>query len=87
LLQYTPMSYTVYILQCADNSLYTGIAKDLAKRLEAHENGTGSKYVRSRLPFTLVHTELYPDRSQASIREAYIKRLSPTEKHNLCDHE
>ena len=81
------MSYTVYILQCADNSLYTGIAKDLEARLATHRTGKGSKYVRSRLPFTIVHTEEYKNRSEASKREAFIKRLSPSEKRNLYTHD
>lgn len=77
--------YTVYILKCADGSLYTGIAKDLEKRMEMHRTGTGSKYVRARLPFTIVYTEQKRNRSTASKREAAIKKLSRQEKENLID--
>lgn len=86
LVHYTPM-YTVYIIQCADGSLYTGIAKDLEKRLEMHRNGTGSKYVRARLPFQVVHKERKRNRSAASKREAEIKKLSRDQKEKLIDKE
>ncbi len=75
--------YTVYILHCADNSLYTGIAKDLEKRLEMHRAGTGAKYVRGRLPIKLVYTEEWKDRSSATKREMEIKKLTRKEKQTL----
>ncbi|MFH1287061.1 MAG: GIY-YIG nuclease family protein [Candidatus Magasanikbacteria bacterium] len=75
--------YTLYIIKCADSSLYTGIARDLEKRLEMHRAGTGSKYVRARLPFELVYTEQCKDRSTATKREYEIKQLSKKEKENL----
>ena len=50
-------TWHVYILRCADGTLYTGIAKDLAKRLEAHQSGNGAKYTRGRLPVKLVYQE------------------------------
>jgi putative endonuclease len=77
------LRYTVYIIKCADGSLYTGIAKDLNKRLEAHRSGTGSKYVRAHLPFSLVYQKKYKDRSSASRRESEIKKLSVEEKKGL----
>lgn len=77
------MDYTVYIIQCSNGGLYTGIAKDLEKRLETHRQGLGSKYVRANLPFELMYKELHPDRSSASIREAQIKNLSKIEKMKL----
>ena len=64
-----------YILECADGTLYTGITNDLEKRLAAHNNGTASKYTRSRLPAKLVFTENQPDRAAASRRELEIKQL------------
>jgi putative endonuclease len=67
--------WTVYILRCCDDTLYTGIAKDLAKRLEAHRRGTAAKYTRSRRPVTLAYRESQPDRSTASKREAALRRL------------
>jgi len=73
----------VYILKCADGSLYTGITKDLAKRLERHLEGKASRYTRARLPVALVYQEAQPDRSAASIREAAIKRLPRPDKEAL----
>lgn len=69
-----------YILECADGTLYTGITNDLDKRLAAHNNGTASKYTRSRVPVKLVYTEDQPDRAAASRREVQIKQLSRAEK-------
>ena len=75
--------YTLYIIQCQDGSLYTGIARDVEKRLRQHKNGTGSKYVRAHLPFKLVYEEKYKDRSSASKRESEIKKMSRKEKEKL----
>ena len=75
--------YTLYILRCADNSLYTGIAKDLEQRLEMHRAGTGSKYVRTKSPFEVVYTEGCKDRSSATKREMAIKKMSKSEKEKL----
>lgn len=65
--------YYVYILLCSDNSLYTGITKDLDRRMEAHRDGDGSKYVFSRLPFKLIYSEKSGNRSEATKRELEIK--------------
>ncbi|KAB2838481.1 GIY-YIG nuclease family protein [bacterium] len=73
----------VYILKCADGSLYTGITNDLARRLERHLEGKASRYTRARLPVALVYREPHPDRSSASIREAAIKRLPRPDKEAL----
>ncbi len=75
--------YFVYILRCNNNSLYTGITSNLAQRLETHTKGSGSKYVRAHLPFTLVYTEKQPDHSVALQREAAIKKLSKQAKEAL----
>lgn len=75
--------YTLYIIRCNDNSLYTGIAKDLEKRLTVHRSGKGSVYVRARLPFSLVYTEKHTDRSHATKREMEIKKMSKDEKEKL----
>jgi len=72
--------WIVYILECADGSLYTGVARDLVHRLKEHTSGRGSKYVRSRLPFVLVHMEPAADRSQALKREIQIKHLTRKKK-------
>lgn len=78
-------SWHVYILQCADTTLYTGIAKDLSRRLMQH-NGEllgGPKYTRGRRPAHLVWSSEVADRSAALQREAAIKKLSRTEKLRL----
>lgn len=75
--------YTLYILECKDNKLYTGITNDLIQRLEKHKSGKGSKFVRANLPFKLVYTENNLDRSQALKRELEIKNLTKREKIEL----
>ncbi len=77
------MLYFLYILQCSDASLYTGITNNLVSRLEKHKSGKGSKYVRSRLPFKIVYTEELPNKSSALKREIEIKKLSREEKLKL----
>jgi putative endonuclease len=81
-------SWQVYILQCADGSLYTGIARDLSKRLRQH-NGElvgGSRYTRGRRPVHLIWSEFAADRSSAQQREAAIKRLPRNAKLALAAH-
>lgn len=63
----------VYIVRCADGSLYTGIAKDVIRRCQQHNAGTASRYTRCRLPLKVVYQEPRPDRSLALKREAAIK--------------
>ena len=74
--------WVVYILQCADDTLYTGITNDLEKRLQQHNGDlkNGAKYTRSRQPVALVYSESSRSRSEASKREYAIKRLSRSEK-------
>jgi predicted GIY-YIG superfamily endonuclease len=70
----------VYILRCADGSLYTGATTDLGRRHGRHEAGTASRYTRSRRPTRLVYWEAHPDRGAALRREAAIKGLPRSEK-------
>ncbi|MGQ0528118.1 MAG: GIY-YIG nuclease family protein, partial [Alphaproteobacteria bacterium] len=56
-------AWTVYILKCRDGTLYTGITNNLKARLIRHESGTGAKYLRGRMPFEVVHAEIYETRS------------------------
>ena len=70
----------VYILQCGDESLYTGISTDVQRRIKEHSKGEGSRYVQSRLPVRLVYQERCKNRSSASKREARIKKLTRDEK-------
>ena len=69
------MNWTVYILQCADGTLYTGITSDLERRVSEHDVGQGAKYTRGRGPFQLVYQESCEDRGLASKRENEIKSL------------
>lgn len=78
------MAWVVYILECADKTLYTGITNDFTNRLAAHESGKGAKYTKGRGPFVLMLQEDYEDRSDASKRERLIKKLSRAEKLELC---
>ena len=73
----------VYILRCADDTLYTGITKDLTRRCDQHNAGTASRYTRSRLPVELVYEELQPSRSLALKRELAIKALTRQKKELL----
>jgi putative endonuclease len=68
------------VLRCGDRSLYTGVARDVKKRLAVHRSGKGSKYVRSRGAVKLVLEERHPSRSAALKRECQIKRLSRSQK-------
>jgi putative endonuclease len=79
----TSASWQVYILECADGSLYTGIARDAQARLVQHNAGCGARYTRSRRPARLAHVEAAPDRSAALRREAAIKALSRVAKLQL----
>ena len=70
----------VYILECKDRSLYTGITTDLARRLKEHNSKKGAAYTRCRLPVKVVYSESRQNRSQALRRENEIKALSKKEK-------
>lgn len=73
-------AWRVYLLRCRDGSLYAGATNDLARRLEAHARGRGSRYTRSRLPVALAYSERAADRGAALRREAALKRLTRAEK-------
>ena len=72
--------WSVYMLRCADDTLYTGIAKDLSARLATHNAGKGAKYTRARRPVHLVWSEAAEDRSAATKREIAIKKLNRARK-------
>jgi len=73
--------YHLYILRCADGSLYTGITTDVDRRMEEHNSSSlGAKYTRGRRPVALVFSQSFRDRSEASREEARIKKLSRKEK-------
>jgi len=77
------VTWFVYMLRCRDGSLYTGITKDLRRRVAAHRAGQGSRYTRSHLPVRLVYRERRATRAAALQREAAIKRMSATAKGRL----
>ena len=73
----------VYLLRCADGSLYCGWTTDPEARLETHNRGRGAKYTRSRLPVEMVYQEFFEDRHDALSREWHIKRMSRAAKETL----
>lgn len=79
------MRWYVYILRCADATLYTGVTNSVTARLDAHNAGRGAKYTRGRRPVELVYVETVDGRGAALRREAQIKRLAPDAKRRLLD--
>ncbi len=76
----------MYVLRCADDSLYTGITTDLVRREKEHNTAkVGAKYTRMRRPVTVVYSERFKSRSEAGVREAALKKLSRLEKIELLD--
>ena len=67
------MAWSLYILRCADGTLYVGSTTDIDRRIAEHRSGQGGAYTRSRLPVRVVYREAHPDRSAAQRREAEIK--------------
>jgi len=79
--------YSVYILKCADKSLYTGITTDLKRRFAEHKEGKGGHYTRAKRAIKILHTEKYPNRSLAQKREAQIKSWTRQKKLELIARE
>lgn len=77
--------WVVYILECKDGTLYTGITDDFDRRFAAHSAGKGAKYTRGRGPLTLRYLEKCEDHSHALKREFAIKQLSKMQKVELCN--
>ena len=73
----------MYVLECKDGTLYTGVTTDLERRLEEHKQGVGSKYTRSKKAKRIIYTEICVSRSEAGKRETAIKRMSRKEKLKL----
>jgi putative endonuclease len=76
-------SWYVYLIECQDGSIYTGIAIDVDARYAAHASGKGARYTRARPPRRLLASLPHPDRSAATKAEYRIKQLSPTQKREL----
>lgn len=75
--------WTVYMLECADDTFYVGITNDMARRLNEHNTGSASRYTRGRRPVHVVMTESATSRSAALKREAALKRLTRAQKERL----
>lgn len=75
--------WAVYVLRCADETLYTGVTNDLKRRFKMHNKGTGARYTRDRRPVELLYHENRMTRSQALIRECVIKALPKAKKEDL----
>lgn len=72
--------WIVYILRCADDTLYTGITTDLEARLKKHGEGRGARYTKGREPYKIVFSEQHPDKSSAAKRESVIKKMTRSQK-------
>ena len=77
------MKWFVYMLQCSDDTIYTGYTNDVDKRVAKHNKGKGAKYTKGRRPVLLVYYEQHPTKSSAMKREYAIKQLSKDEKIKL----
>ncbi len=79
-------AWFLYLIECRDGSIYTGITVDVAARYAAHAGGTGARYTRSHPPKRLLASVEYPDRSAALKAEHAVKQLSPHAKREFADH-
>lgn len=78
------MAWFLYLLECSDGSVYTGIATDVQARFDKHVSGAGARYTRSRKPVRVLASFELADRSSASCAEYWVKRLAPSEKRVLA---
>lgn len=74
----------LYLVECEDSSIYTGIAVDVAARYAAHQKGTGARYTRAHRPCTLLAVVEYPDRSSASQAEYLVKQMTASQKREFA---
>jgi len=77
------LPWYIYIIECSDSKLYTGITNNLELRVRVHNSGKGGRFTRCRIPVKLLYSEKSSGKSEALIREAGIKRLSRQEKLEL----
>lgn len=77
------MPWFLYLIECADGSIYTGIATDVTARFEKHSSGKGARYTRSRKPLAVLASFELAGRAEASRAEYWVKRLSAMEKRAL----
>ena len=78
-------SHYVYVIECADGTLYTGYTTDVERRVAEHDAGEGAKYTRGRTPVTLRHVESFDSKSAAMSREYAIKSLTLAQKERLIE--
>ena len=81
------VNFYVYLLRCADGTLYTGYTDDPIRRTKVHNAGKGAKYTRARLPVELVYQEQCPDKSAAMRREYAIKQMTRQQKLHLIENQ
>ena len=79
----TNQIWHLYLVRCADDTIYTGISIDVEARIEKHNSGRGAKYTQTRLPVRLIYSESQPDRVSAMKREVQVKRWSRKMKEDL----
>ncbi len=79
-----PKPWYLYLIECVDGSIYTGITVDVEARYAAHKNGSGARYTRSHAPARLLGFEVHANRSKASQAEYRVKQLSATEKRRFA---
>lgn len=80
------MNWHIYIIECSDKSLYTGVTSDLKRRLKEHNSAKGGKYTKTRVPVTLVYSQNCKTKSKALKREIQIKRWTRKKKKALIEH-
>lgn len=78
-------THWVYVVECADGTLYTGYTTDVERRVAEHNDGEGAKYTRGRGPVDLVHVEAYDSQSEALQREHVVKKLRRPAKERLVE--
>ena len=83
----TDRTWFLYLVRCADGSLYTGITNNVPRRFKQHNAGIASRYTRSRLPVKLIYQESHASRSMALKRELAVKAMSREEKESLIRSE
>ena len=79
------MAWFLYLIECRDGSIYTGITVDVAARYAAHASGKGARYTRAHPPARILGVVEFPDRSMASKAEYGVKQLSSGEKRAFCN--
>jgi len=78
-------AWYLYVLECSDGTFYTGVTKDMERRLQEHNDGRASKYTRSRRPVELLYSEKYPGRAEALVRECQVKTMTRRQKEKLVN--